>query len=116
MRAERRSGSTSTRVTVQKPSRGSSISVRMMSITSSRRNSPICCVRRVMADLRVVESWSREVEEKIRSSRLPDFSPSRLRASYLFAVEELDLIADLEIVEAVQAETALVTSRHFADV
>src|SRR5215207_9559029 len=88
----------------------------MMSTTSSRRNSLICCVRRVMADLRVEGSWSRGVEEKVRSSRLLDFSPSRLRASYLFTVEELDLIADLEIVEAVQTEATLVACRHFADV
>src|SRR5215217_5977092 len=90
----------------------------MMSITSSRRNSPICCVRRVMADLR--ETARRQdgetASETIRSSRLAVLPSARLRSRYLFAVEELDLIADLEIVEAVQTQTALVAGRHFADV
>src|SRR5215213_9668304 len=90
----------------------------MMSTTSSRRNSLICCVRRVMADLR--ETASRRDGETasrtLRSCRLAVSPSIRLRASYLFTVEELDLIADLEIVEALQAQAALITGRHFSDI
>src|SRR5918993_4720543 len=48
--------------------------------------------------------------------RLTDLPSYRLRSRYLFAVEELDLIADLEIVEIIQTQTTLVTGRDFPDV
>src|SRR3954453_12180138 len=48
--------------------------------------------------------------------RLTDLPSNRLRPRYLFAVEELDLIADLEIVEALQAQAALIAGRHFSNI
>src|SRR5215218_9516359 len=56
------------------------------------------------------------VSEAHSSRLLTDLPSYRLRSRYLFAVEELHLIADLEIVEAVQAQAALVAGRNLADV
>src|SRR3954452_10651307 len=95
-RAERRSGATSTWVKLIKPIRGSLTSRRMMSSSSSLRNSPTWRVRLLTVALR--------------------FQPSSLCPGDLFAVIELNLVLHLQIVEALEAEAALIAGRDFPDV
>src|SRR5262249_31382535 len=90
----------------------------MISVTSARRNSPSCAVRLVMGILPEASrrQGGRAPSGTFRPRRLAALLPPRLGPRYLFPVEELDLVADLEVVEVVQAETALVAGRHFPHV
>src|SRR5690606_37328249 len=72
------------------------------SSSSSSRSSPTCRVRRVT----VVPALSGASQ----------IMRDRLGPRHFLAMEELDLVAHLDVVETVQAKATLVAGRNFADI
>src|SRR6187200_2679477 len=75
----------------------------------------------IRAENRDVDPRRAQIGEHLDAGDGPESEPRIVDlgaddVDYLFAVEELDLVADLEIIEAFQAQAALVAGRHLADV